>query len=79
MQRVKDMMAALNAMLEADAHGDAHPAGLRRLHGASTATCSPTRPATWSELVDSLVRRMSAAQRLLNSLTDGAARASWPG
>ena len=69
MQRVKDMMAALTEMLEADARG-----GTR----SRTSTTSwheygdffPDTPRNLEELVDSLVRRMSAAQRLLDSLTD---------
>ncbi|HEY2551824.1 MAG TPA: hypothetical protein VGI64_14735 [Streptosporangiaceae bacterium] len=69
MQRVKDMMAALTGMLEADA------AGRHTKHDfddfmAQYGDMFPDSPANLEELVDSLVRRMSAAQRVLNSLTD---------
>jgi uncharacterized protein with von Willebrand factor type A (vWA) domain len=69
MQRVKDMMAALNAMLDADARG-AHTQQDFDDFMAEYGDLFPDSPANLEELVDSLVRRMSAAQRLLNSLTD---------
>jgi uncharacterized protein with von Willebrand factor type A (vWA) domain len=69
MQRVKDMMAALNAMLEADAQG-AHTQQDFDDFMAQYGDLFPDSPRNLDELVDSLVRRMSAAQRLLNSLTD---------
>jgi uncharacterized protein with von Willebrand factor type A (vWA) domain len=69
MHRVKDMMAALNAMLDADARG-AHTQQDFDDFMAQYGDMFPDSPANLEELVDSLVRRMSAAQRLLNSLTD---------
>jgi uncharacterized protein with von Willebrand factor type A (vWA) domain len=69
MQRVKDMMAALNAMLEADAQGT-HTRQDFDDFMAQFGDMFPDSPRNLDELVDSLVRRMAAAQRLLNSLTD---------
>ena len=69
MQRVKDMMAALNAMLDADARGE-HTQQDFDDFMASYGDLFPDSPANLEELVDALVRRMSAAQRLLDSLTD---------
>jgi uncharacterized protein with von Willebrand factor type A (vWA) domain len=70
MQRVKDMMADLNQMLEADARGEHTQAdfdGFMDRYGEMF----PENPSNLEELVDSLVRRAIAAQRLLGSLTDG--------
>jgi uncharacterized protein with von Willebrand factor type A (vWA) domain len=70
MQRVKDMMADLNQMLEADARGEHTQAdfdGFMDRYG----DMFPENPSNLEELVDSLVRRAIAAQRLLGSLTDG--------
>ena len=69
MQRIKDMMAALNAMLDADARGE-HTQQDFDGFMASYGDLFPDSPANLEELVDALVRRMSAAQRLLDSLTD---------
>jgi uncharacterized protein with von Willebrand factor type A (vWA) domain len=69
MQRVKDMMAALNAMLEADASGRHTQEQFDRFM-AEYSEMFPDSPANLDELVDSLIRRMSATQRLLSSLTD---------
>ena len=69
MQRVKDMMAALNAMLEADAQGT-HAQQDFDDFMEQYGDLFPDSPRNLDELVDSLVRRMAAAQRLLNSLTD---------
>jgi uncharacterized protein with von Willebrand factor type A (vWA) domain len=69
MQRVKDMMAALNDMLEADAQGT-HTQQDFDDFMEQYGDLFPDSPRNLDELVDSLVRRMSAAQRLLNSLTD---------
>jgi uncharacterized protein with von Willebrand factor type A (vWA) domain len=69
MQRVRDMMAALTRMLEADAEGrhtqQDFDEFLERF-----GDFFPDSPRDLEELVDSLIRRMSAAQRLLDSLTD---------
>jgi len=69
LQRVKDMMAALNSMLAADARGDHEQQDFDDFM-AEYGDLFPDSPANLEELVDSLVRRMSAAQRLLDSLTD---------
>jgi len=69
MQRVKDMMAALNEMLEADARGE-HTQQDFEDFMSRFGDMFPDSPADLEELVDALVRRMSAAQRLLDSLTD---------
>ncbi len=69
MQRVKDMMAALNAMLEADARGDHTQADFDRFM-EEYGDLFPDHPRDLEQLVDSLVRRIAAAQRLLESLSD---------
>jgi uncharacterized protein with von Willebrand factor type A (vWA) domain len=69
MRRIKDMMSALNAMLEADAQGT-HTQQDFDDFMAQYGDLFPDNPANLDELVDSLVRRMAAAQRLLSSLTD---------
>ena len=70
MQRVKDMMADLNQMLEADARGE-HTQGDFDGFMDRYGDMFPENPSNLEELVDSLVRRAIAAQRLLGSLTDG--------
>jgi uncharacterized protein with von Willebrand factor type A (vWA) domain len=65
MQRVKDMMAALNEMLEADAQGTHTPQDFDDFM-EQYGDLFPDSPRSLDELVDSLVRRMAAAQRLLN-------------
>ncbi len=69
MQRVKDMMAGLNEMLDADARGT-HTQQDFEDFMAQYGDMFPDSPGNLEELVDSLVRRMAAAQRLLSSLTD---------
>jgi uncharacterized protein with von Willebrand factor type A (vWA) domain len=69
MGRVRDMMAALNAMLEADARGDHEQQDFDDFM-EQYGDLFPDSPSTLEELVDSLVRRMAAAQRLLDSLTE---------
>src|SRR5262249_54454483 len=69
LQRIKDMMAALNNMLDADARGEHTQHDFDDFMG-SFGDIFPDSPANLEELVDALVRRMSAAQRLLDSLTD---------
>jgi len=69
MQRVKDMMAGLNAMLDADAQGT-HTQQDFDDFMAEFGEMFPEQPQNLEQLVDSLVRRMSAAQRLLGSLTE---------
>src|SRR3954471_17897431 len=68
MQRVRDMMSALNNMLEADARGEDTSeqfAEFMQQYG----DFFPDNPQTLDELVDSLARRAAAAQRLMNSLS----------
>jgi uncharacterized protein with von Willebrand factor type A (vWA) domain len=68
MQRIKDMLADLNAMLAADARGEHTQADFDQFmerHG----DLFPDHPRNLAELVDSLVSRMAAAERLLRSLT----------
>ncbi|HXW46731.1 MAG TPA: hypothetical protein VEL03_18215 [Streptosporangiaceae bacterium] len=69
LQRVKDMMSELTDMLEADARGEHTQQDFDRFM-ERYGDMFPDSPANLEELVDSLVRRMSAAQRVLNSLTD---------
>jgi uncharacterized protein with von Willebrand factor type A (vWA) domain len=69
LQRVKDMMSELTGMLEADARGE-HTQQDFDDFMSRYGDMFPDSPANLEELVDSLVRRMSAAQRLLDSLTD---------
>jgi len=68
MQRVKDMLADLNAMLEADARG-AHTSEDFERFMENYADLFPDNPENLEELVDSLIRRMAAAERLLASLS----------
>ncbi len=70
MQRVKDMLADLNQMLEADARGEHTQADFDSFMDRY-GEMFPENPGDLEELVDSLVRRAIAAQRLLGSLTDG--------
>ncbi len=69
MQRIREMMAALTDMIEADARGE-HTQEDFDAFMASYGDFFPDSPENLEQLVDSLVRRMAAAQRLLNSLTD---------
>jgi len=68
MQRIKDMMSALTGMIEADARGE-HTQQDFDDFMAEYEDFFPDSPQNLEQLVDSLVRRMAAAQRLLNSLT----------
>src|SRR5437899_4940677 len=67
-QRVKDMLADLNAMLEADARGE-HTQQDFDDFMEKYGDFFPDEPQTLEELIDSLARRAAAAQRLMNSLT----------
>jgi uncharacterized protein with von Willebrand factor type A (vWA) domain len=69
MQRVKEMMAALTGMIEADARGE-HTQQDFDSFMEQYGELFPDSPENLEQLVDNLVRRMAAAQRLLNSLTD---------
>jgi uncharacterized protein with von Willebrand factor type A (vWA) domain len=68
MQRVKDMLAELNSMLEADARGEHTPEDFERFM-ENYGELFPDDPENLEELVDSLVRRMAAADRLMASLS----------
>ncbi len=68
MQRVKDMMAELNAMLDADARGE-HTQEDFDAFMERYGDLFPDRPANLEELVDQLARRAMAAQRLMSSLS----------
>ena len=69
MQRVKDMLADLRQMLDADTRGEHTQQDFDDFMG-KYGDMFPDNPANLEELVDSLVRRMQAAERLLNSLSD---------
>ncbi|MGH3275367.1 MAG: hypothetical protein ACRDNZ_13730, partial [Streptosporangiaceae bacterium] len=69
MQRVKDMLSSLTSMLDADARGEHAQQDFDDFMSAY-GDLFPDSPATLEELVDALARRMSAAQRLLESLSD---------
>jgi uncharacterized protein with von Willebrand factor type A (vWA) domain len=68
MQRVKDMLAALNDLLDADARGEDTERAFAEFM-AGYGDFFPDGPETLAELVDSLARRAAAAQRMLNSLS----------
>ena len=69
MQRVKDMLADLRQMLDQDSRGE-HAQQDFDDFMARYGDMFPDNPQNLEELVDSLVRRMMAAQQLLNSLSD---------
>ncbi len=69
MQRVKDMLAELNQMLERDARGEHTQADFEAFMDRY-GDMFPEQPHDLEELVDALVRRATAAQRLLSSLTE---------
>ncbi len=68
MARVKDMLAALNAMLDADAQGHDTSAAFEQFM-ADYGDMFPDSPKTLEDLVDSLARRAAASQRLMASLS----------
>src|SRR3954451_5142099 len=68
MQRVKDMMSALNNMLDADARGEDTSQQFAEFMD-NYGDFFPDNPQNLDELVDSLARRAAAAQRLMNSLS----------
>ncbi|HEU5265541.1 MAG TPA: VWA domain-containing protein [Jatrophihabitans sp.] len=68
LQRVRDMMRALNDMLDADARGEHTPeqfAQFMQQYG----DFFPEGPKNLDELIDALARRAAAAQQLMDSLT----------
>jgi uncharacterized protein with von Willebrand factor type A (vWA) domain len=68
LQRVKDMLAELNGMLDADARGE-HTQEDFDAFMDRYGDLFPDRPANLEELVDQLARRAMAAQRLMSSLS----------
>jgi uncharacterized protein with von Willebrand factor type A (vWA) domain len=68
MQRVKDMLADLNQMLEADAQGQ-HTQEQFEEFMSRYGDMFPDDPQNLDELVDSLARRAAAAERMMRSLT----------
>src|SRR5512146_1986837 len=68
MQRVKDMLASLRGMLDADTRGEHTQADFDEFM-SEFGDMFPDNPQNLEELVDSLVRRMMAAERLLQSLS----------
>jgi uncharacterized protein with von Willebrand factor type A (vWA) domain len=68
MQRIREMMNALNDMLDADARGEHTPEQFAEFM-AQYGDFFPDNPANLNELIDSLAQRAAAMQRLMNSLT----------
>src|SRR5271154_6456818 len=68
MQRIKDMLGDLNEMLAADARGEHTQADFDQFM-SRYGDLFPDHPQNLEELVDSLVSRMAAAERLLRSLS----------
>jgi uncharacterized protein with von Willebrand factor type A (vWA) domain len=68
LQRVKDMLADLNQMLDADARGEHTQADFDAFMD-KYGDLFPERPGTLEELVDQLARRAMAVQRLMSSLS----------
>ncbi|MDT4996512.1 MAG: hypothetical protein QOD45_580, partial [Pseudonocardiales bacterium] len=68
MQRIREMMQALNEMLDADARGE-HTQQQFDEFMQRYGEFFPDRPRNLDELIDSLARRAAAAQRLMESLT----------
>jgi uncharacterized protein with von Willebrand factor type A (vWA) domain len=69
LERVKDMLADLRGMLDADSRGEHTQQDFERFMD-QYGDMFPDNPQDLEELVDSLVRRMMAAERLLASLSD---------
>jgi len=69
MARIREMISALNDMLEADARGQHTQEQFDRFM-AEYGEFFPENPADLAELVDTLARRAAAQQRLLDSLPD---------
>jgi uncharacterized protein with von Willebrand factor type A (vWA) domain len=68
LQRVREMMQALNDMLDADARGE-HTQEQFDEFMQQYGDFFPENPSNLAELIDSLARRAAAAQRLMDSLT----------
>jgi uncharacterized protein with von Willebrand factor type A (vWA) domain len=68
LQRIRDMVADLNAMLEADARGEDTQAAFEEFM-ERYGDMFPENPRSLEELVDALARRAAAASRLAASLS----------
>jgi uncharacterized protein with von Willebrand factor type A (vWA) domain len=68
LDRIRQMMRALNDMLDADARGE-HTQEQFDEFMAEYGDFFPENPANLDELIDTLARRASAAQQLMDSLT----------
>ncbi|MDQ6851350.1 MAG: VWA domain-containing protein [Actinomycetota bacterium] len=68
LERIREMMRALNEMLDADARGEHTPEDFAQFMN-QYGDFFPESPQNLAELIDSLARRAAAAQRLLDSLT----------
>jgi uncharacterized protein with von Willebrand factor type A (vWA) domain len=68
MARIREMMSALNDMLDADARGE-HTQEQFEQFMEQYGDFFPEQPQNLDELIDSLARRAAAAQQLLNSLS----------
>jgi uncharacterized protein with von Willebrand factor type A (vWA) domain len=68
LQRIRQMMSALNDMLDADARGE-HTQEQFDQFMQQYGDFFPENPANLEELIDSLARRAAAAQQLMDSLT----------
>jgi uncharacterized protein with von Willebrand factor type A (vWA) domain len=68
LQRIRDMLADLNAMLQADARGEDTQRQFEEFM-ERYGDMFPERPRSLEELVDALARRAAAASRLAASLT----------
>lgn len=66
--RIREMMKALNEMLDADARGE-HTAEQFGEFMAEYGDFFPDNPENLAQLIDSLARQAAAAQRLMNSLS----------
>jgi len=68
LERIREMMSALNDMLDADARGE-HTQEQFDAFMQKYGDFFPENPRNLDELIDSLARRAAAAQRLMDSLT----------
>jgi uncharacterized protein with von Willebrand factor type A (vWA) domain len=68
LERIRQMMNALNDMLDADARGEHTPEQFAQFM-EQYGDFFPENPANLDELVDTLARRAAAAQQLMDSLT----------
>jgi len=68
LERIREMMGALNDMIDADARGEHTQADFEQFM-RDYGDFFPDNPGNLDELIDSLARRAAAAERLMNSLT----------